>query len=284
VLDILEASLKLTGDVKADGRRFLVVWPETVLNAGRGMRDALLARIIHDIGGNALLVFGGTRQAGQSDVYNSAYYLSGKGTVKVYDKIILLPFAETTPWGISLLGSFYEAPVHFDAGTLPPVAELVGVDGAVFTLERVPELAAAIHRCAIRRRLDPHQECIQVLRLDEAVGSRPARALPFLPDGREDRELERVLALIRAAGGKCRERHAAQLLVGLGARCRGRQRRGGHAFAHGRRGLVWRRRRGRTRRARERDRPRGCGAGRAFLRRRGRRRARGKIGDRLVTG
>lgn len=127
VLEILEASLKLTGDVKADGRRFLVVWPETVLNAGRGMRDALLARLIHDIGGNALLVFGGTRQSGQSSVHNSAYYLSGKGTVKVYDKIILLPFAETTPWGISLLGAFYEAPVRFDAGTLPPVAELEGV-------------------------------------------------------------------------------------------------------------------------------------------------------------
>ncbi len=127
ILEVLEVSMKLTGDLKSGGRRYLVVWPETVLNAAGGMRDAILARVIGDIGGNALLVFGGTRQAGEGADHNSAYFVSGRGAVKVYDKTILLPFSETTPWGISLLGAVYEAPVKFDAGSLPPVATLDGV-------------------------------------------------------------------------------------------------------------------------------------------------------------
>ncbi len=127
VLEIYEASMKLTGDVKKGPGRFLVVWPETVLNAGTALRDAMIAGIIRDIGENALLIFGGTRRAAEGVVYNSAYFLSGRGAVKAYDKIILLPFAETTPWGARLLGSFYEAPVRFNAGSLPSVAVLENV-------------------------------------------------------------------------------------------------------------------------------------------------------------
>jgi apolipoprotein N-acyltransferase len=137
VYEILESNLALMGDVKG-GSRFLVVWPETVLNAGGALRDAILSRLVNEIGENSLLVFGGTRQAGTETNHNSAYYLSGKGAVKVYDKIILLPFAETTPFGIRLLGAFYEAPERFDRGRLPSVAGLEGVNlGFTICFEKI---------------------------------------------------------------------------------------------------------------------------------------------------
>ncbi len=127
VMEILEVSLKLTGRFD-DTKKYVVVWPETVINAGGTLRDSIIARIIVTLGENNVLVFGGTRQGAGGETYNSAYYVSGKGDIKVYDKIILLPFAESTPWGIGLLGNFYEAPVRFNKGTLPTVA----------TLERLP--------------------------------------------------------------------------------------------------------------------------------------------------
>lgn len=126
VMEILEASIKLTGQFD-ERKKYLVVWPETVINAGGALRDAIIARIIHLLGENNLLIFGGTRQGESGETYNSAYCVSGKGNVKVYDKIILLPFAETTPWGLDLLGKFYEAPVRFEKGRLPQVASLQGV-------------------------------------------------------------------------------------------------------------------------------------------------------------
>ncbi len=126
-MELLERSLRLTGRLNHQGR-FFIVWPETVLNAGGSLRDAIIAKIISVLGEGNLLVFGGTRQSVNGETYNSAYFLSGRGAVKVYDKIILLPFAETTPWGISFFGNFYEAPARFAKGLLPQVVALDGVD------------------------------------------------------------------------------------------------------------------------------------------------------------
>ncbi|MCX7679358.1 MAG: apolipoprotein N-acyltransferase [Spirochaetes bacterium] len=123
---IAESLLKLTGELDAN-KRFLAVWPETVINACGSLRDAIVARIINAIGENNLLIFGGTRQGENAEMYNSAYFVSGRGSVKVYDKIILLPFAETTPWSLNIFGNFYEAPTRFHKGRLPSVASLNGI-------------------------------------------------------------------------------------------------------------------------------------------------------------
>ena len=103
-----------------EGARGIIVWPETVLNASGMVDDNLFAYLTREIGKSAVLFAGGVRRESDDTIYNSVYAVSGNGGLSSYDKKILLPFAETTPFGASF-GQYYEAPARFDAGNRPSV-------------------------------------------------------------------------------------------------------------------------------------------------------------------
>ena len=132
-------------------------------------------------------------------------------------------------------------------------------------LSAYDELSAAIHRCAARRTLDPHQEGVQVLGLDEAVAPAALEHSRSIPNGREHLELEIVFAPIGAAGGEDAEADTPRSFAFGSAR--GAVRASAprpRAGACAERRLVWRGRRGRARCAGERDRARAArGAPRA---------------------
>jgi len=113
----LKTYLDLSMPQSTDGRR-IVVWPETMLNAGR-LDDRFFMEMMRWVGSDSLLVSGGLfedRKTG--DTYNSAYFISGQGRLMRYDKQILLPYAEAVP-PIDLLGRYYTAPDHFSRGRTP---------------------------------------------------------------------------------------------------------------------------------------------------------------------
>lgn len=119
-----------------EGPRGIVLWPETVLNAG-GMVNSKLFSFIHSrMGGQELLVAGGVRRSiGTNGVYNTAYMIDGKDDTLFYDKNILLPYAETAPVG-PLFGNFYSAPAEFLEGSTPPAARTsIGVIGLSICFE-----------------------------------------------------------------------------------------------------------------------------------------------------
>ncbi|MCP4133428.1 MAG: apolipoprotein N-acyltransferase [bacterium] len=101
------------------GKR-IIVWPETVLNSPGKVTKDLFAHIINRVGPDSLLITGGVRKKKSgSGVYNSAFIISGSGSINFYDKNILLPFAESAPAG-SLLDKYYNAPAEFARGRSSP--------------------------------------------------------------------------------------------------------------------------------------------------------------------
>ncbi len=116
IFQVLDACLSLTGDQQNQSRDTLIVWPETVINMPRTMKNQVLARIAAAAGERGILVFGGTRNSRARGTYNAAYCVTGRGSVTWYDKVILLPFAETAPFGIDMLGAVYDAPSSFTPG------------------------------------------------------------------------------------------------------------------------------------------------------------------------
>lgn len=120
LFQVLDVCLSLTGDQRNQARDALIVWPETVINMPNSMKNQVLARIAAVAGDRGILVFGGTRNSREHGTYNSAYCVTGRGGVTWYDKIILLPFAETAPFGISMLGAVYDAPSSFSTGEHSP--------------------------------------------------------------------------------------------------------------------------------------------------------------------
>ena len=66
--------------------------------------------------------------------------------------------------------------------------------------ERMSELDAAIGHGARRRRVDPHEEGVEIFRLQEAVVTRSASALLLRLDGGKQRLLERCLLSVRHTG------------------------------------------------------------------------------------
>ena len=94
----------------------LIIWPETVLNATGRNDNELFSHIISQMGQQNILIAGGTRRdRRRQGFFNSAYIVSGDGTIQWYDKTILLPYAESILLN-SILGQYYNAPNHFLAG------------------------------------------------------------------------------------------------------------------------------------------------------------------------
>ena len=121
-------------------RRSLIVWPETILNSQGQITGGLFKFLRSRIGPDATLIVGGVRKgpAGRG-VYNTAYIVSGgeSESVRYYDKNILLPYAETAPFG-SFLGDFYTAPAAFLQGDTPPAARTdAGTAGLSICFEAV---------------------------------------------------------------------------------------------------------------------------------------------------
>ncbi len=104
------------------GEGRIIVWPETVLNSSTKANAAVFGEIAADIGPSALLVSGGLRKGKDGAVFNSAYFISGNGWVRWYDKHILLPYSESAPlW--NFLGQYYRAPSQFATGQSPSTVE-----------------------------------------------------------------------------------------------------------------------------------------------------------------
>ncbi len=114
----------------------MVVWPETVLNSSGMVNNRLFSHIQSRMGGTRLLIAGGVRRTISSGgVYNTAFIVNGRNDALFYDKNILLPYAETAPFG-SLFGGFYTAPTEFLEGRTPPaVRTAAGVIGLSICFE-----------------------------------------------------------------------------------------------------------------------------------------------------
>jgi len=103
---------------KGQGDR-VIVWPETTLNSSSKVNDELFVEIMRYIGEGTLLISGGLKNDQTTDeVFNSAYFISGTGRLLRYDKHLLLPYSETSPF-IDLLDAYYSAPSSFSAGRTP---------------------------------------------------------------------------------------------------------------------------------------------------------------------
>lgn len=103
---------------QTEGKR-IVVWPETTLNSTTKVDDNLFQQVMRHIGENTLLISGGLKEDKSSgNVLNSAYLISGQGSLMRYDKHILLPYAETFS-SIDWLGRYYTAPSQFQPGRTP---------------------------------------------------------------------------------------------------------------------------------------------------------------------
>jgi apolipoprotein N-acyltransferase len=119
-MDRVNVCVGLTG--RCHSGRGIVVWPETVLNSQGMVKSGLFEYIRTRMCGADLLVAGGVRRAiGRNGVYNTAYLVSGKNGETFYDKNVLLPYAELSPFG-PVLGDYYTAPTEFLAGETPPAA------------------------------------------------------------------------------------------------------------------------------------------------------------------
>jgi apolipoprotein N-acyltransferase len=114
----------------------VIVWPETTLNSASSLNDAFFLALMRDIGEKTLLISGGLKNdPDHGGVYNSAYFISGKGRLLRYDKHILLPYAETS-WFVDFLRAYYTAPDAFLAGRTPAVMKtLNGAIGASICFE-----------------------------------------------------------------------------------------------------------------------------------------------------
>lgn len=114
----------------------LVVWPETVLNSGGMVDSRLFSYIRSRLGGDSLLVAGGVRRTiGSRGVFNTAFIVRNGSDTMFYDKNILLPYAETAPFG-RLFGDYYTAPAEFLQGCTPPAARTeAGVVGLSICFE-----------------------------------------------------------------------------------------------------------------------------------------------------
>lgn len=116
----------------------LTVWPETIITSPGALNDTLLASLVNLIHEESVLVVGGIRRSEQSRLFhNSAYFINGNSTLRWYDKVILLPFSETAPFGLGF-GSIYDAPSEFKPGkTAAPVQTPPGRISATICFEAI---------------------------------------------------------------------------------------------------------------------------------------------------
>jgi apolipoprotein N-acyltransferase len=115
----IQKYLEMTGAESDDGKKRVIVWPETTLNSTTKLDKGFFLEIMKYIGKDALLISGGLKEDKKTGgVLNSAYLISGAGQLMRYDKHILLPYAETSPL-IDLLDQYYIAPNQFQPGSSP---------------------------------------------------------------------------------------------------------------------------------------------------------------------
>lgn len=117
-------------------REGIVVWPETVINAPSLARAEAFRYIRKRAPETLLIVAGGVRPSHKRDgVYNTAYLIQRNGEVRWYDKNILLPYAESAPFG-DILGAYYTAPTEFLACNTPAAVRTeAGVAGLSICFE-----------------------------------------------------------------------------------------------------------------------------------------------------
>lgn len=125
VMDVLRrygelSDREVTGPRKPD----LVVWPETAYPLAWGAhRSALDDEVEQEIltyarERDVAMVFGGYHRAGDTE-FNSAIALAPGGASSVYHKVVLVPFAETFPFPLSLV-----RPPLFGSGGTPRTLDL----------------------------------------------------------------------------------------------------------------------------------------------------------------
>lgn len=105
----------------------VVIWPETILNSPAAFSGRSLGLIFSSIPDSSVLLAGGVREDSLSNVYNSILQMQGGKITGWYDKRTLLPFAEYTPFGATILGKFYDSPDSFRAGEEPSILEMSGI-------------------------------------------------------------------------------------------------------------------------------------------------------------
>lgn len=96
----------------------IILWPESVLNMSDDSSYGIFDDLSGLIGKDSILVSGGKRK-GAGGFFNSAYLITGKGSVSAYDKNLLLPYAEKSSASFKL-GNFEAAPDVFLAGRTRP--------------------------------------------------------------------------------------------------------------------------------------------------------------------
>ena len=126
VMDVLRAYGELSDrEVTGPRRPDLLVWPETAYplawGAGRTAADNEIERelVTYARERNVTMVFGGYHRDGDTE-FNSAIALAPDGSSSVYHKFVLVPFAETYPFPVSLV----RAPL-FGSGGTPRTLDLV---------------------------------------------------------------------------------------------------------------------------------------------------------------
>ena len=119
VMDVLRAYGELSDrEVTGPRRPDLLVWPETAYplawGAHRTAADDDIERelVTYARERNVTMVFGGYHRDGDTE-FNSAIALAPDGSSSVYHKFVLVPFAETYPFPVSLL----RAPLFGSGGT-----------------------------------------------------------------------------------------------------------------------------------------------------------------------
>lgn len=133
---VLETCIGLSGE--SGGETRLVIWPETTLNVPASARREVFARVAAFAGPSGTVIFGGTGGGRGEGARNSAYAVSGGGGLSWYDKVILLPFAETSPFGLAIAHRYYQAPAAFEPGVRPPLlATVAGRAGVSICFERM---------------------------------------------------------------------------------------------------------------------------------------------------
>lgn len=132
----LEMCIKLSGE--SGGETRLVIWPETTLNVPASVRREVFARVAAYAGPSGTVIFGGTGGGRGEGARNSAYAVSGGGELSWYDKVILLPFAETSPFGLAIAHRYYQAPAAFEPGVRSSLlATVAGRAGVSICFERM---------------------------------------------------------------------------------------------------------------------------------------------------
>ncbi len=134
----LEVYRSMTEGAAVKDRQTMVIWPETVINSSRVSHEKIASDMIQLLGEKAVLITGAVTGAHGKRVHNSAYIISGNNWIARYDKNILLPYAESSPFGIQFLDRFYNAPQSFDRGNTAPVVKTRhGKTGITICFEQV---------------------------------------------------------------------------------------------------------------------------------------------------